>query len=41
MDFKDLIRLGYDEYLDDLKSHLSGLTPEERRFPGHAGGESH
>ena len=32
MDFKDLIRLGYDEYLDDLKSHLSGLTAEERRF---------
>ena len=32
MDFKDLIRLGYDEYLDDLKDHLSGLSPEERRF---------
>ena len=32
MDFKDLIKLGYDEYLDDLKSHLSGLTPDERRF---------
>ncbi len=32
MDFKDLIRLGFDEYLSDLKSYLSGLTPEERRF---------
>ena len=32
MDFKDLIKIGYDEYLDDLKSHLSGLTVEERRF---------
>ena len=32
MDFKDLIRLGYDEYLNDLKSYLDGLTEEERRF---------
>ncbi len=32
MDFKDLIRLGFDEYLEDLKSHLSSLSAEERRF---------
>ena len=32
MDFKDLIRLGYDEYLGDLKRALDGLTEEERRF---------
>lgn len=32
MDFKDLIRLGYDEYLADLKDYLEGLTEEERRF---------
>lgn len=32
MDFKDLIRQGFDEYLDDLKSALDGLTEDERRF---------
>ena len=32
MDFKDLIRKGFDEYLDDLKGHLEGLTEDERRF---------
>ena len=32
MDFKDLIRFGFDKYLDYLKKALSGLTQEERRF---------
>ena len=32
MDFKDLIRKGFDEYLSDLKDFLSGLSNEERRF---------
>ena len=32
MDFKDLIRFGFDKYLDYLKKALSGLTPQERRF---------
>ena len=32
MNFKDLIRFGFDEYLDYLKKALSGLTSEERRF---------
>ena len=32
MDFKDLIRQGFDEYLGDLKSALDGLSEDERRF---------
>ena len=32
MDFKDLIRFGFDEYLRDLKTALDGLSSEERRF---------
>ena len=32
MDFKDLIRFGFDKYLDYLKRALSDLTTEERRF---------
>ena len=32
MDFKDLIRFGFDEYLRDLKTALEGLSAEERRF---------
>ena len=32
MDFKDLIRFGFDKYLDYLKKALVDLTPEERRF---------
>ena len=32
MDFKDLIRFGFDKYLDYLKEALDGLSPEERRF---------
>jgi uncharacterized damage-inducible protein DinB len=32
MDFKDLIRFGFDEYLRDLKTVLEGLSAEERRF---------
>ena len=32
MDYKDLIRLGYDEYLEELKKQLDGLSEEERRF---------
>ena len=32
MDFKDLIRFGFDEYLRDLKTALEGLSSEERRF---------
>ncbi len=32
MDFKDLIRIGFDAYLSDLKGYLEGLSPEERRF---------
>ena len=32
MDFKDLIRLGFDEYLGYLKSAVGDLSVEERRF---------
>ncbi|MDP6800567.1 MAG: DinB family protein [SAR202 cluster bacterium] len=32
MDFKDIIRLGFQEFLEELKEALDGLTPEERRF---------
>ena len=32
MDFKSLIMLGFDEYLTDLKGHLTGLSEDERRF---------
>ena len=32
MDFKDIIRMALDEYLDELKSALDGLTEAERRF---------
>lgn len=32
MDFKDIVRQGFDEFLDELKKALDGLTPEERRF---------
>ena len=35
MDFNQIIRMAFDEYLDDLRKALDGLTPEERRFqPG-------
>ena len=32
MDFKDIIRMGFDEYLEELKKAVNGLTPDERRF---------
>ena len=32
MDAKENIKLGLDEYMDDLRKALDGLTPEERRF---------
>ena len=32
MDFKDIVRMALDEYLAELRTALSGLTPEERRF---------
>ena len=32
MDFKDIVHKGFDEFLNDLKTALDGLTPEERRF---------
>jgi uncharacterized damage-inducible protein DinB len=32
LDFRDILRLGLDEYLSDLKEALEGLTPDERRF---------
>ena len=32
MDFKELITLGFDEFLDELRESLEGLTPEERRY---------
>ena len=32
MDFRELIRMGLDEYMEELRNALDGLTPEERRF---------
>ncbi|MDP6453951.1 MAG: DUF664 domain-containing protein, partial [SAR202 cluster bacterium] len=32
MDFKDIVQKGFDEFLDELKKSLDGLTSEERRF---------
>ena len=32
MDFKEIIRMALDEYMDELKKALDGLTTEERRF---------
>ena len=32
MDFKVIVRMALDEYLDDLRGALDGLAPEERRF---------
>ena len=32
MDFKDIIKMALGEYMDELRSALGGLTPEERRF---------
>jgi len=32
MDFKDIVHKGFDEFLEELKKALDGLTPEERRF---------
>ena len=32
MDFKDIVRAALDEYMDDLRKAIDGLTLEERRF---------
>ena len=32
MDFKDIVRFGFDEYLAALICALEGLTSDERRF---------
>ncbi len=32
MDFKQIIRMGLEEYTDEIRKALDGLTPEERRF---------
>ena len=32
MDFKDIVHKGFDEFLEELKKALDGLSPEERRF---------
>ena len=32
MDFKEIIRMALDEYMEALRKALDGLTPEERRF---------
>lgn len=32
MDFKKIIRMGLDEYMEELRKALKGLTPAERRF---------
>ncbi len=32
MDFKDILKLGLAEYMEDLVDALEGLSPEERRF---------
>ena len=39
IDFRDVVKLGLAEYMDDLEKALEGLTPEERRFQ--PGPESH
>ena len=39
MDFKGIIKMGLDEYSEELNKALEGLTPEERRFQ--PGPESH
>jgi hypothetical protein len=36
MDFKELVRMGLDEYLDGLRKALDGLTAAERRFQPNA-----
>ena len=32
MDFKDIVRKGFDEFLDELKKAVDNLSLEERRF---------
>ena len=32
LDFKQIIRMAMDEYMDELRTALDGLTPQERRF---------
>jgi len=32
VDFKEIVRTGFDEYLHELKRALEGLSDEERRF---------
>ena len=32
MDFKQIIRMGLEEYTDEIRKALDGLTPKERRF---------
>ncbi|MCH7787262.1 MAG: DUF664 domain-containing protein [Chloroflexi bacterium] len=32
MDFKQIIKMGWEEYMDELRKALDGLTSEERRF---------
>lgn len=32
MDFKEIVRMGLQEYMDELRKALNGLTPAERRF---------
>ena len=32
MDFKDLIKMSLDEYLDELRKAIDGLSADERRF---------
>ncbi len=39
MDFKGIIKMGLEEYSEELNEALEGLTPEERRFQ--PGPESH
>ena len=39
MDFRDVVKLGLEEYMRDLQKALDGLTAEERRFQ--PGPESH
>ena len=35
MDFKQVIKMGLEEYMEELHKALDGLTPEERRYqPG-------
>ena len=32
MDFKEIIKMGLEEYMDELRKALDGLTPDERRY---------